>query len=261
MNKTFLFLTSLLFIYSCNNSTTSPPLKKEKEVKSKPSKQVQSKVEKPKRELITNRNVKEKLTEYGKENTESVVLIKTDKGDIKVRLYKDTPLHRANFILMAKNGCFDNSVFTRVVKDFMAQAGGTYDEEMVAKRNSIGKYTVPAEIKRQHIHKFGAFGAARSYNDNPDKRSSPYNFYFVEGSTYNDLTLDKYEELNNYTYSPEQREFYKNNKGAAHIDGEHTVFGEVIEGFDVIPKLTSVKKSSRDWPTTDIFISEVIVLE
>ena len=226
---------------------------------------IQKKKEKPKvfvkkQDIITNRNVEERLLEYGSKNKETIVLIKTDKGNIKVRLYEDTPLHRASFILMAKNGCFNNTVFTRVSPQFMAQGGGTYDEEMVEKRNNIGRYTIPAEIKSHHYHKKGALASARSYINNPDKRSSLFDCYLVEGAIYNDLTLDKYEEENNYTYPESHRKYYLNNAGAAHIDGQHTVFGEIIEGLDVISEITKVKRDSRDWTITDIYITEIKVL-
>ncbi|HAW51722.1 MAG TPA: peptidylprolyl isomerase, partial [Flavobacteriales bacterium] len=97
--------------------------------------------------------------------------------------------------------------------------------------------------------------------NNPEKRSDPYAFYFVEGSLYNDLTLDKYEQENNYAYSEEQRAYYKQNPGAAHIDGQHTVFGEIIEGFEVIAKLTHVKTDGRDWPISDIYIERCEVID
>ena len=97
--------------------------------------------------------------------------------------------------------------------------------------------------------------------NNPEKKSDPYAFYFVEGSIYNDLTLDKYEEENNYTYSKVQREYYKNHPGAAHIDGEHTVFGEIIEGIEVIAKLTQVKTDGRDWPINDIYIQRIEIIK
>jgi peptidyl-prolyl cis-trans isomerase B (cyclophilin B) len=210
---------------------------------------------------INDRNLEERLTAYGLENNETIVLLKTDKGDIRIRLYKDTPLHRASFILMAKNGCFDNTVFTRVSKEFMAQAGGTYDEKMVARRNEIGRYTLPNEIRPHHFHKQGAIGAGRSYSNNPEKRSSPFAFYIVEGETYNEATLKKYEEVNQYTFPKKHWEYYLNNPGAAHIDGQHTVFGEVIEGIGIIPLLTHVATDSRDWPVDDIFIREVRVIE
>ena len=218
-------------------------------------------IKEPVYEIITNRNLEERLIAYGLENTETIVLIKTDKGDIKVRLYEDTPLHRSSFILMAKNGCFNNTVFTRVVREFMAQAGGTYEEEMVDKRNAIGRYTIPAEIKSHYYHKQGVLGAARSYNNNPEKRSSPFAFYFIEGSLFNDLTLDKYEELNGYKYPIAHRDYYLKHKGAAHIDGEHTIFGEIINGMEAVPLLTNVKTGSQDWPVTDIYITEVIVIK
>ena len=210
---------------------------------------------------VTDENVKQRLLSYGEKNPETIVLFITDQGMIKVRLFEDTPLHRANFIMMAKNGCYDNTVFTRVAREFMAQGGGTYEEENVELRNSIGKFTIPAEISKAHYHKKGALAAARRYQNNPKKRSDPYAFYFVEGSLYNDLTLDKYEKENNYTYSEAQREYYKQKPGAAHIDGQHTVFGEIIEGYDVIPKLTHVKTDGRDWPVTDIYIQKVEVIE
>lgn len=242
------------------SSTDSPPVKPKKNlVKKHIEDEVQKK--RPSSIPITNKNVEERLLKYGQENPETLALVKTDFGDIKIRLYEDTPLHRASFLLMAKNDCFNNIVFTRVAKDFMAQAGGTYDEKVIDKRNEICRYTIPSEINFSHFHKKGAVGAARSYIDNPDKRSSPFNFYFVEGSLFNKETLDNYENINSYTYPAEHRRYYMENPGAAHIDGQHTVFGEVIEGIEIISKLTSVAKDSRDWPKTDIFIREIIILE
>ena len=212
-------------------------------------------------ELITDENVVEKLTKYGEENPETILEIYTTKGKIKIRLFKDTPLHRANFIMMAKKGFFGGSVFTRVVKNFMAQGGGTYNDEQVEIKKQIGNYTIPAEISKTRFHKKGAIGAARSYLANPDKRSDPYAFYLVEGTTYTDASLDFYESENKYKYTSAQRNYYKTNAGAAHIDGEHTVFGEIIDGFNVVPKLTSVKTDSRDWPNDDIYIEKVVVIK
>ena len=83
----------------------------------------------------------------------------------------------------------------------------------------------------------------------------------MEGSTFNKATLDKYERENNYTYSEEQRNYYRTNRGAAHIDGQHTVFGQVTEGLDVISAITHVKTDGRDWPVTDIYIRRVEVSE
>lgn len=255
----FLILICSVFLITCQ---PEPGLSKQNKNEVKVPKQVDSSLSVSADDnIITNQNVIKRLTEYGLKNPETLALIKTDKGDIRVKLYRDTPLHRANFILMAKNGCFNQTVFTRVSKGFMAQGGGTYDEKTVSKRNSIGRYTIPAEIRPHYFHKAGALAMARSYNDNPEKKSSPFDFYLVEGSVFNEATLDKYEETNNYKYPVERRRYYLKNPGAAHIDGEHTIFGEVVEGISVIPHLTNVKTDSRDWPVTDIYIREVIILE
>jgi len=219
------------------------------------------KKKKPKLDLINNDNVVAKLTAYGKKNPETIVDIYTTKGKITIRLYKDTPLHRANFILLAKKGYFNGCLFTRVVKNFMAQCGGAYDDKQINILKSIGNYTIPAEIKHNRFHKQGAIGAARSYIKNPNKRSEPDEFYFVEGTTFSDFSLDKYEDENHYKYTKRQRNYYAKHKGAAHIDGEHTVFGEIIKGLAVVSKLTAVKTDSRDWPNTELHVKKVVVVK
>ncbi len=212
-------------------------------------------------DLITNENVTEKLLAYGKENPETVLDIYTTYGKLRVKLYKDTPLHRANFVMLAKKGFFKGSVFTRAVQHFIAQGGGTSRKEQVEVKRGIGSYTIPSEIKRNRIHKRGTLGAARGYLNNPDKRSDPYAFYFVEGMKYKKELLKHYEMQNNYTYNQTQIDYYTKNPGAAHIDGEHTVFGEIISGYSVVPKITVVETDSREWPRTDIFIDSVVVIK
>ncbi|MBD81548.1 MAG: peptidylprolyl isomerase [Crocinitomicaceae bacterium] len=209
---------------------------------------------------ITDENVEQRLLEYGKKNPETIVKIYTSKGLIKARLYKDTPLHRANFIMMSKKGFLNGSVFTRVVMNFIAQSGGTFDEDHAAIKQNIGRYTVPAEMKKHRFHKKGAIAAARRYGENPDKRSDPYAFYFVEGTQYNKPTLDVYEREHKYVYSKQQREYYMKYPGAAHLDGQHTVFGEIISGNSVVSKITEVETDSRDWPKKDLFIDSVVVV-
>ena len=211
--------------------------------------------------LINDENATEKLLAYGEKNPETIVLITTSFGQVKIRLYKDTPLHRANFIMLAKSGYFSGTVFTRVVKDFMAQCGSPYSYVHVDLQKAIGHYTVPAEMSKRRFHKKGAVCAARDYPNNPDKRSDPYVFYFVEGTRFSDETLDSYERKNEYQYSSVQRNYYLKNPGAAHLDGEHTVFGEIISGYSVIPKLTAVKTDRQGWPIDDIFIEKVEVLK
>jgi peptidyl-prolyl cis-trans isomerase B (cyclophilin B) len=257
-----LVLPLFILIFSACNSVTDKTIE-QNIIKIDTAKKVA--VTQPKIELepdlITDENVTEKLLKYGKENPETILEIYTTKGKLKIRLFNDTPLHRANFVMMAKKGFYEGSVFTRVVKNFMAQGGGTYNDEQVAVKQQIGSYTIPNEISKKRFHKKGAVGAARSYLANPDKRSDPYAFYLVEGTTYTESALDHYEYENKYKYSSTQRDYYKTNTGAAHIDGEHTVFGEIIEGFNVVPKLTNVKTDSRDWPNDDILIEKVVVIK
>ncbi len=250
------FFTLFVFTFcsSPESKTEVKPIPKKEIVKKKP------KVVK-KEPLFNDENVEEKLLAYGKENTETVVLIKTSFGDIKVRLFKDTPMHRANFIMLAKANYFDSTIFSRVVPNFMAQAGSGYNGRHTDFKRDMGAFTIPAEIKQEHFHRRGAVAMAREYRGNPDKRSSPYAFYFVEGTPFSNETLDIYEKKNGYTYSTEQRNYYTKKPGAAHIDGEHTVFGEIISGYDVVPKLTAVDTDGQDWPRVDIFILKVEVLQ
>ena len=251
----------VLIFSACNSATDKTIEQPIVKVDSLTTNHLQKPVIEEKIDLITDENVVEKLTKYGEENPETILEIYTTKGKIKIRLFNDTPLHRANFVMMAKKGFFEGSVFTRVVKNFMAQGGGTYNDEQVEIKKQIGNYTIPNEISKSRFHKKGALGAARSYLANPDKRSDPFAFYLVEGTTYTESALDHYEYENKYKYSSTQRDYYQTNTGAAHIDGEHTVFGEIIEGFNVVPKLTGVKTDSRDWPNSDILIEKVVVIK
>ncbi|UTW61989.1 peptidylprolyl isomerase [bacterium SCSIO 12741] len=261
MKKWMLLILIPALAWSCSEEPKpeekpAPPKKKVVQPKPKPK----PKPKKP-RGWINNGNVVERLTQYGKENPETIVDIYTTFGKVRVRLYKDTPLHRASFLLWAKKGFYNGSVFMRVAPDFIAQGGATHTDEQQAIKREIGKYTIPPEFHKHHFHKKGALGAARHYKDNPEKRSDSHRFYFVEGTRYNEPTLAKYEETNGYKYTKTQRDYYLGeNQGAAHIDGQHTVFGEIISGYSVVPKLTHVETDSKDWPIDDLFIDSVKVI-
>ncbi len=256
MFKNCCYLLILLTLFSCKEEKAKPVIHKGVK-KAKPVVE-QKKVYFKK---ITNDNVVERLTAYGKENPETLVDIYTTKGKMSVRLFKDTPLHRANFILLVKSGYFNHALFSRVAKKFMAQGGGAYDDLQKAIQDTIGTYTIPSEMSHHHFHKKGAVAAARGYHNNPEKRSSCDELYFVEGLRFSDISLDHYEGENNYKYTETQRNYYKKNPGAAHIDGEHTVFGQIIKGYSVVPKLTHVETDSQDWPNTDIYIDSVIIIK
>jgi peptidyl-prolyl cis-trans isomerase B (cyclophilin B) len=183
----------------------------------------------------------------GSQNKETLVLIKTSYGDITAKLYNDTPKHRDNFIKLIKEGWYEDSPFHRIIKGFMIQGGGNKDG-----RQDPG-YTVDAEFVSSHLHKKGALAAARMGDQvNPKKASSGCQFYIVQGSVLSNATLDSYEQRYQVTFTPAQREAYTTVGGTPWLDGEYTVFGEVITGFDVIDKIAAVPTSSGDRPVTPV---------
>jgi peptidyl-prolyl cis-trans isomerase B (cyclophilin B) len=185
---------------------------------------------------ITNENKKEVLLQYGKENPETNVIIETDFGIIKVRLYEETPLHRANFIKLIKDGYYDNPEFYRVVEQFVVQ-GGVPQKKL--------DYTIPAEFNPRFFHKRGALAMARVEENNPGKESSSTEFYFSQGSKYADWDYDEQVKNLTLTTTPEQRKLYTTIGGELSLDGRYTVFGEVTEGLDVIDKIAAVRVYSE----------------
>lgn len=175
------------------------------------------------------------------------VLIQTDLGNIKVMLYNDTPLHRDNFIKLAKDGFYNGSIFHRVIKDFMIQGGGA-----PAGKAEVS-YRIPAEILPNHFHKKGALAAARMADQvNPKRESSGSQFYIVHGRKFNDQEIMMIENQMQRKLTPEQIQAYKTIGGSPHLDGGYTVFGEVIEGLDVVDKIATVKTGQMDKPLQDI---------
>ena len=178
---------------------------------------------------------------------ETMFVIHTDYGDITGMLYNDTPGHRDNFIKLIKEGWFNGSTFHRVINGFMIQGGGKQDGSV-----DVG-YTIPAEFVPARIHKKGALSAARKGdNVNPEKRSSGSQFYLVQGKVYGDAELDALEQRKQCEWTEEQRKVYKTVGGTPHLDFDYTVFGEVIEGLDVIDKIAAVPTGYRDKPLKDV---------
>lgn len=181
------------------------------------------------------------------EDTRRMALLSTSFGDIKIALYDETPLHRDNFVKLVEEGFYDGSVFHRVIRDFMIQGGGA------APGKEEKTYTVPAEFRKEFIHKKGALAAARMGDQvNPLKASSPSQFYIVQGRPANDAMLDGFEARSGITYTPEQREIYRQLGGTPHLDMGYTVFGEVIEGLDIVDKIALVATLPGDKPVDDI---------
>ena len=243
----------------------------------------------------------------------ATVTIKTSLGDIRVRLYDETPLHRDNFLKLASEGFYDGTLFHRVIKDFMIQ-GGDPDSKGAPAGKQLGVggpgYNIDAEILPQFCHKRGALAAARQGDEvNPERRSSGSQFYIVWGQQYNagqlkQLTrqlqmqaeqqhfnalvaehrkqimelrrsrnqaglMDLQEQLiaETKTYmmehpvalTPEQTEAYTTVGGTPHLDGQYTVFGEVVEGLDIVGKIQETETLRGDRPKEDIIITSMTV--
>ncbi len=208
---------------------------------------------------LTENNVVAELTKYGEENKETIVLMKTPKGNMKIKLYENTPLHRANIIRLIKNNFYKDTEFYRVVKDFMIQGGDNDDWSRQTLKNKMGVYTIPAEFRAENIHKKGALSMAREYENNPDMRSVPFEFFIVQGTPYTEGEILGAELQYEIKIKPEHKKIYMTQGGTPHLDGKHTVFGQVIEGIDVIDKIASVKVDEGDWPIEDITIDFEII--
>lgn len=209
---------------------------------------------------LDNSNIERFLTEYFRENRERRVRVITRVGTLKVRLFDDTPLHTANFLMMTKRKYFDGTEFIRVAPDFVVQGGSNDSEIEKVKRLLIGSYTIPPEFKESRLHKKGALSMARSYENNPDKRSSAYDFFFVHGQKFNEPQLLAIERDNEMVIPNWKRKMYKTVGGAPHLDNEHTVFGEIYEGLDVLDKMAAVETDGGEWPITPL-IMQVDVIE
>lgn len=233
------------------------------------------------------------------------VKIQTMLGDIVVRLYDETPIHRDNFVKLVKDGYYDGTLFHRVIKDFMIQ-GGDPDSKGAPAGKMLGMggpdYTLEAEIKENLFHKRGALAAARQGDEvNPERRSSGSQFYIVWGQVYKEgqlrqlskqlkmqktqkvfdqlasehraeimqmrrernraglqelqdkLAAEATKQAEGYTgLTEEQQNIYSTVGGTPHLDGQYTVFGEVVEGLDVVEMIQGTATGRGDRPVDDI---------
>jgi len=197
-------------------------------------------------------------------NKSTEVLISTKFGDMKVLLYNETPKHRDNFIKLINKKFYDGTIFHRVIKSFMIQGGdpNSVNAKPDAMLGNGGPgYTIDAEIVPKYFHKKGALAAARlGDRANPQKKSSGSQFYIVQGKIYGDKELDAMESRMGKTLSEEQRKAYKTIGGTPHLDGEYTVFGEVIQGLDIIEKIAAVEiDKATNRPLEDIKMTIKVV--
>lgn len=185
------------------------------------------------------------------------IRIKTEFGVCIVKLYNETPLHRDNFIKLAKEGYYKGTLFHRVIKDFMIQ-GGDPDSRNAKPDSLLGeggpKYTIPAEFKDSLFHKKGVLAAAREGDIvNPGKASSGSQFYLVQGKVFTDEQLNSVEEKRLKFKIPEwQREIYKTIGGTPHLDRNYTVYGEIISGLDMVDKIAVLETDKNNRPKNDV---------
>lgn len=199
------------------------------------------------------------------DDSRTQIVIETTMGNIKVVLYDETPLHSNNFKSLVNRGFYDGVLFHRVINKFMIQAGDSTSRS-ASPGELLGDvaepYTIPAEIRYPEIlHKRGALCMAREGdNVNPQRASSAYQFYIVYGTRFDDNMLDRVQARLDATtggsivLSPEVRDFYKRIGGTPHLDGQYTVFGEVVEGIDIVRNIQWVDTDANDRPLTDVRI-------
>ncbi|MFZ4741561.1 MAG: peptidylprolyl isomerase [Bacteroidales bacterium] len=191
-----------------------------------------------------------------KQSLNKIVLISTELGDIKIKLYDETPLHRDNFLKLVSEKYLDSTLFHRVINQFMIQ-GGDPDSKYAIEGSLLGNggpsYTIPAEFRKGIYHKKGALAAAREGDQiNPTKASSGSQFYIVQGKVFTVEELNMFAQRMGKTFTPEQIKTYTTLGGTPHLDDNYTVFGEVIKGLDVIDKIASVATDKNNRPLQNI---------
>lgn len=182
--------------------------------------------------LLTEENAIDFFFDYQKNLKTTKVKLTTSLGSFTVQLYDNVPYHKANFIYLTKKGYFDNTMFHRVVKDFIIQGGNADNVETAQKRREIGRYLLPPDTRKGYKHHRGTISMPSSEIDNPHMLASPYEFFIVVTKP-----------------------------GSYHLDGDFTPFGKVISGMDVVDKINQQPVDSGDWPMRNINILRAEIVE
>jgi len=229
-------LFTLAIITSCEGEGRPEPIKKEVRAKAK--------------EIEPLEHEEVEISKY--------VSLETDFGSLKIGLYDNTPKHRDNFIKLVKENYYDDLLFHRVIEGFMIQGGDPKSKgaaaDVVLGSGGPG-YQVDAEFNPALVHKKGALAAAR--NNNPEKMSSGSQFYIVQGRTMPPSQTNTREKaiqknMPGFKYSDEQKSTYETLGGTPVLDMEYTVFGEVVEGLEIIDKIAAVETNPKDRPLKDV---------
>jgi cyclophilin family peptidyl-prolyl cis-trans isomerase len=197
--------------------------------------------------------------------TKCLIELVTSAGTMLIELHNDTPLHRDNFLRLIENGYYSDLLFHRVIKGFMIQAGDP-DSRNAPEGRRLGmggpSYTIAAEINDTLVHIRGALSAARTEdNVNPQKASSGSQFYIVHGKPISNDQLTDISLQRDIKYTPNASRTYNKVGGSPQLDKEYTVFGQVIEGFEIIEKITDAQTDEADRPIDDIKIIKISVIK
>lgn len=207
------------------------PKKKKVKVEFLEKKELKKEIPKEEEDIYLNdENAIPFFYEYAKKNKENKVRMITKYGNIDIKLYSNTPYHRANFIYLTRKKYFNGTMFHRVVPKFIIQGGNSDSRKTMRKRHEIGRYLLPPDTKKGHSHYRGVISMPSSEIDNPHKMASPYEFFIVQQSP-----------------------------GAFHLDGNYTAFGEVIEGMKVVDEINQLEVDNREMPISNIYIKIEII--
>ncbi|MEP2937231.1 MAG: peptidylprolyl isomerase [Gilvibacter sp.] len=236
MKRMFLFYGVLFLLLNCEDSKKQPATTAKESVVTKSD----STVKKAKKTiaertyalpLLNEHNADSLLLEYGKQNPETKAVINTSFGEIHLELFNETPVHRANFVYLAKHAYYNDTFFHRVVPNFIIQAGSSDNASTNKKRAKIGKYRLSAELKSGRKHTRGTLSGAKHYRENPDKKSAAYEFFIFLGP----------------------------DKSTGHLNGNYTIFGKVTKGMDVVDTIANLDSDEGEWPLSNVYISVSVI--
>lgn len=205
---------------------------------------------------VVEKSIETSNQDNQKTKKKTMLVISTDYGQMKAVLFDETPLHKENFIKLVKEGYFDSTLFHRVIEGFMIQGGDPTSKNAKPGQmlgNGGPSYTIAAEFKQELVHRKGALAAARQADQvNPRKESSGSQFYIAQGKVYTQDELRTLASRMGKQFNQTQIEAYTTVGGIPFLDYEYTVFGQVIEGLEVIDKIAAVQTDRNDRPKQDI---------